>query len=250
MLPVRQQRVKMLHKMPRSEMFSLLKAYKDFPLYAMPSDLLRILSFSFAILAVGYLYPPEVLGFYAMASRLLQRPLNRLIIAVRRVYIQQIATMRNRGIPVRQMLLKTTIGLFLVGVLPFSLIILFGEPLAGWILGTKWTTAGRYATVIAPGIWMMFLTPPASATFTVFRKQAILLQLQIVRIFTRIAIFGAVYLFSLGPEKALRMFMIMNVILGGLTIFIALRISSYAGHQPNLEQDHREALRSEESHES
>ena len=230
-------RLVILQKSTYSEIAKIANVYKDFPCYYMPSEVLRTFSLSLPVLALGYLFSPEIVGLYAMANLLLQRPISVVTESVRRVYFQRFADMRSKGISVRPIFLKTTAAMFLAGLVLFFVLMLWGESLIRVFLGNRWGDVGRYAMILAPWLCTMLMLFPSSTTFVVFRKQALFLRIQAGVFVSNIAVFTAAYIFSLEPEEILHLFVIVNVVFNITIILMALQIISRPIHGLKMQQD-------------
>lgn len=91
--------------------------------------------------------------------------------AVGQVFLQRFSKLWPDARLARQLLFRTWKGLFLVGVLPTILIMVFGEQLFSWMLGSAWGGAGKIAGIIAPMLFAMLVSSPTSGTFLVLGLQ-------------------------------------------------------------------------------
>ena len=194
-------------------------AYRDFPLLNMPSALLANFSSKLPILVLGPWMGPEVVGFYAMAHRLVGMPLELAGNAFRLVMAQKVAEIRNQGGSLLQIYLKAIAGLVVTGLLPFGLLWLFGQTVLQVVLGDKWLEAGRYVEILAPwyfSIWVGAVVPPVMISL---RRQAQWLKLQILVLAGRVAAFAACYWAMATVETVLGVFVLVNI---GLVIVMLL----------------------------
>lgn len=187
--------------------------YKDFPLYSMPATFAMRLSSRLPILVIGAIYAPEVLGFYAMADRLIRSPIMSAGQAIRNVYLQRTASLRSRGASLRAPFVKTTIGLTLLGLIPFGALAFFGTDLLRILLGERWIPAGQYVEVLAPWYYAVWVGSTSQSTMTVLRKQSLWLRLQVCVLVIRIAVFAVSYLMEATPLVILTAFATANVLM-------------------------------------
>lgn len=196
------------------------REYKDFPLYNAPGAFALSFSKNLPVLMLGYMFAPQVVGFYAMANRLTQMPLNMTASSVRRVYLQRAAELRNRGRPLLGMLTRTTVILALLGVVPFGILWLYGEQLLTVLLGKRWAGAGHFVEILTPWLYMIWNTIPSAALMVVLRKQALWLRIQLGGTVIRLGVFLVAYLVSATPEDTLMAFVALSV-LGQAGIIVA-----------------------------
>jgi lipopolysaccharide exporter len=205
----------LLRKLPRQyssrDLIKVAREYKDFPLYNTPTVFILGLSQNLPVLMLGFLFSPVVVGFYAMANRLVQIPMNTGMTAFRRVYIQKAAELRNDGRPLYGALAKTTAGLAFIGAIPFVLLWLFGESLLTIILGKHWAEAGRYVEVLSPWLYTTWVAAPSSLMMIVMRKQSMWLGIQLWILGLRLSAFIAAYALSATPEWTLNVFVIISM---------------------------------------
>jgi O-antigen/teichoic acid export membrane protein len=102
--------------------------------------------------------------------------------------------------------------LALGGVIPFGLLWLCGESILTIVLGKRWAEAGRYTELLAPWLFTLWLTVPASTVMIVLRKQSILLSMHLGILVCRLGVFIAAYALSATPEWTLRTFAIVSTV--------------------------------------
>ena len=217
---------------PRADWGSLwktAKAYSDFPRLNAPAGLIFSLGGNMPVLLFGVMFSPAVAGLYAMANRLTRVPISIVAASVRRVFLQKAADIRNRGRSLRKAYVLTTGGLAAFGVLPLILALLYARPVLGWLLGEQWLEAGLYVEILAPWMFMLWVTAPANPVFIVLRKQQLWLYLLVGITTMRLAAFGAAWWVSATAEQTLRMFVIVTVVGNLVTIATAF---SLIGREP------------------
>lgn len=153
--------------------------YREFPTYNLPAGFLRALSDNLPILFFAPAFGATTAGFYAMADRLIKVPLIMGAMSVRRVYLQRASTILHHGGNLKQSYIKVTSYLALLGLLPLLLLMLTGQPLMEFILGERWARAGLFAEILAPWLYLMLITRPATALVDLLRQQRIWLWIQI-----------------------------------------------------------------------
>lgn len=196
------------------QVICLAKSYKDFPLLCCPTGFLDGLSGNLPVLMLGFMFPIHVVGFYALANRLLRMPIIFISDSIKKIYFQKCAELRNRGQGLGRPLLRVFLSLFGVGLLPFSVIFAFGEPIFRFFLGEDWGGAGHYASLLAPAVFTIYLLAPFSSTFIVLRRQALWLRLQTLITFSTASGFIVCAWKQVGPEQTLIVFSTIQVLVG------------------------------------
>jgi O-antigen/teichoic acid export membrane protein len=145
---------------------------------------------------------------------------------MRRVFLQKAAATNNSGRSLHKAFLLVTGGLALLGAIPFTCLSLFGQPLSIWLLGERWLTAGRFLEIIAPWMFMIWVTAPSNPIFVVLRRQKLWLLVQTILTLLRLGAFGLAFVIAAGPEWTLQAFVMVTVVGNIVTILMAFMLIS------------------------
>jgi len=142
-------------------------------------------------------YGAEIVGFYALAHRLITTPLNLVGTSVGQVYFRE-ATEAFNDSPRRLLsVYKSTVKkLVLVGLIPTVIAICAAPALVKIFLGPDWAQSGIYMQIIIFGLYFGFINAPIGTTFAIIRRQEIALAIRVVSIVVR---FLSMYLFRDNP---------------------------------------------------
>jgi O-antigen/teichoic acid export membrane protein len=204
------------------EMRRVAGDYSDFPKLNAPAGLIFALGQNLPVLLFGVMFAPAIAGYYAMANRLSQVPITVVASSMRRVFFQKAAEVKNQGRSLRKAFLITTGGLALVGIVPFAGLWLVGQSALVWLLGEEWAEAGSYLEIMAPWLYMVWVTAPSNPVFVVLRKQSVWLAMQTWVTILRLTAFGVAHLLSAEPTWTLNAFVIVTVAGNLFTIGAAL----------------------------
>jgi len=207
-------------------LMSIGKKYSEFPIYSAPTG---ILNSSFQVLPVimlGIFFVPSVVGLYAMASRITKLPIDIISMPIRRIYVQRIAKLRNENKAIKGILIKTTLGLAAIGIIPFAVIAFFGEELFSFVLGDKWGQAGIYASILVPWLFSVFAITPSSSNFVVLKKQALWFRIQLFNAAAGLSSFVVGGILGMSVESLLLMFSVLGVCVNAIAFFISLSITT------------------------
>lgn len=149
--------------------------YSDFAFYRAPQIFLNSIAHSLPMLAFGALFEPSIAGFYSIGNRVLQLPSALVTQSLGTVLLPELAhTVRTQG-NLQKQILKSTILLALVGVIPFGLILLQGPGLFSLVFGDSWRVAGVYASWLTLQLFCGFINVPAVQALALTKSQAFLL---------------------------------------------------------------------------
>jgi len=175
----------------------LLKEHADFPKYRLPQNLINAASLNLLSILLVAFFGPVIGGFYALAKRVMVLPIRTGLLKAS---------------------LKLTLGLAVVGFIPFSSIMLFGPGLFTLVFGEEWRTAGLYAAWVALEVYTLFCREPAVSIILVIGIQRQFLIFEIISIMAKIlALFiGAIV------GKALLAILLSSISGGILNIILIL----------------------------
>ena len=203
-----------------------LREYKDFPIFNAPASFINRLASELPMLIFGALYAPEIVGFYAIAIRLLQAPVTVCSNTARKVYHQRLAEQKNNGKRLTKSYIQFLAFCFVVGLVPFGALYLFGEEFITLLLGEKWRTAGVYSEILIPWLFSLWLTIPSSVVVEVLRKQNIWLYVQVFHLSSRSLVFFLGSLYALSIEEMLHYFVLV-CLAGSLLVMTVCFVISY-----------------------
>lgn len=200
---------------------SRAREYKDFAFFNTPANLAMGLSTKLPIFAMGLMYSPVIVGFYAMAERLIKMPVQTMGNSIRMVFLRRIAGFRADGGPVAGSFWKVVVVMAASGALPVLVMWFAGEEIVAFVLGDGWRNAGHYVEILAPWFYSVWVTAVVPSVMITFRKQSMWLGIQICAGLVRAAVFGAAYGLAWEPETALSAFAWVNVAMGVIMLLLA-----------------------------
>jgi len=203
--------------------------HKDFPIYRSPQVLLGAISDSLPILLLTSLFGPASAGFYNIGRTVLGLPSRLIGQAVGDVFYPRISDGANNGENITKLIKKATLLLFIIGIIPFGSVIVFGPWLFEFVFGSGWEVAGEYARWISLTSFVVFINKPAVRSMPVLNAQRLHLIYTIIIALVRcIALIVGFYVFN-SDIIAIALFgltsVILNIFLYLLTIKISKRIS-------------------------
>ncbi len=149
----------------------LLFQYKDFPAYRMPQNIINAASQSLPVLMIAALFGPGAAGFYALAKMVMGAPSALLGKAVTDVFYPVMVEAYYGSLDITSLLLKGTFFLFLLGMIPFGVILWFGPELFELVFGDSWMKSGEYARWLAVFFLFGFANKPCVAAVPVLGLQ-------------------------------------------------------------------------------
>ncbi|QFF98027.1 hypothetical protein PB01_03895 [Psychrobacillus glaciei] len=172
--------------------------YNDLPKYNATQSLVNSFSSNFIIILFSISFSSAVVGYYAMAIRLVQFPIAVITSSVKDVFFKELTKVFNSNIKRYHMyLLKYTLTLIVIAIVPFVIIYLYAPDIFSFALGAEWAVAGEYSKFLSFWLLCAFVNTPAMLTIQLFKMQKYLLIYEIVLLIVRISI---IYFASMNLE--------------------------------------------------
>ena len=206
-------------------LISVFKKYKKFPLYTSWTSLTSSLSQNIPAILIAFLFTPAIAGFYAVATRVMTIPSILIGNSVRQVYYQKASALNNQNKSILDIYTKSTLSLFLVAILPMSVILIWGESIFIFVFGPTWGEAGLFASILTIWLFFSFMNPPSTVTVLILGLNRLQLILESMMLIFRIIAIFAGYLFY----KDVMISLIFFSLIGGIyqisfIIFIYIRL--------------------------
>lgn len=161
-----------------------LKKYKQFPLYNAPSAFFDNLALQAPTFILVKFYSESIVGFYSLTVRVIGLPLGLISTSISQVFLSQVSELHRNNKSYKAVVIKLAKYLAAIGLVPLTIISLFGPLLFRWIFGEEWIEAGEYARILTIGYFFKFVVSPLSIVFFINQKVKLLSTIQIVRAIT------------------------------------------------------------------
>ncbi len=164
-----------------------LSTYKNFPLYAMPKELVSSFSANLPFIWLSIHFDNALIGLFGLALTLTMRPVGILANAFEKVFFASYSERVRQCQPLWRDTLRF-VGVLNAVVIPVVIVAFFyAEPLFTFLFGDKWVGTGYYVRCIIP--WLVVLLNANSLAFVanIFSTQRIDFFFQIAQLLLRIA---------------------------------------------------------------
>lgn len=158
----------------------LAKRHCDFPLFRAPQITINAFSQSLPVLMLASLFGASSAGFYSLGKMVMGVPLTLIAKSVGDVFYPHITEAVANKENVFRLILKATLALAAIGILPFTFVIAFGPLLFSLVFGSEWAMAGEYARWIALWLFFGFINRPSVAAMPALGMQPWLLGYEFV----------------------------------------------------------------------
>ena len=166
-----------------SSIKQLFIRYRNFPLYSAPSTYTYTIGNYIPLIILTMIFGPKIAGFYGLAFSIVNLPTALLANSVSQVFFSEIARIgKSNNIEIKQLLLKTSKKLALLGLFPLLLFILLGPQIFKIGFGEEWYLAGVYAQILAFIAYIHFIIFPAGRVLEIVERQRVSLIVNVFRL--------------------------------------------------------------------
>lgn len=212
-----------LSKINSGKMRVLASQYQDFPMYRAPQVLLNALSQSLPVLMLASFFGPASAGFYSIGRTVLGIPSTLIGKSVGDVFYPRITECINKNENPTPLILKSTLLMSAVGIVPFGLVMVIGPWLFSLVFGSEWSVAGEYARWLALWSYFGFLNRPSVAAIAALKLQKFFLFYEMFSVLLRvISLYIGFWLFK-SDMIAVALFSISGVVLNIFLVIYTLK---------------------------
>jgi teichuronic acid exporter len=148
----------------------ILKIEKKFFLISLPNDLMQTASNELPTLFLSKTITVYEVGNIGYARRFLGIPLTIGSNAIAQIFSRKAIEEIHKNDNCKQLFIKTAIGSFLIGLVPFILLLLFGPQLFAFVFGEKWFLAGEFAQILGFYYYLNFIVGPLTYVYFIRKK--------------------------------------------------------------------------------
>ncbi|MGS2738805.1 lipopolysaccharide biosynthesis protein [Sinomicrobium sp. M5D2P17] len=209
-------------------MIKTLQKYRVFPLVTMPNALLNMTSNNLPNYLLETLYTLQQTGFYAWSVRIVQGPMWLITSSLQQVFFKRASETFNEHGDLYGLVIKMYKRLFILGIIPYTLLYLFSADIFEIIFGMEWRTAGEYTSYLVPWLFVVFLNSPVSNVIIILNKQKEYFLYEIALFLCRSGALVSGYYILNEAKYSIIFYGIVGLIFNTLLFFITLKISKQA----------------------
>jgi O-antigen/teichoic acid export membrane protein len=194
----------------------LLLKYLKFPKFSLIAETLNIGALMFPNLFLNKIFGSATAGYFAMSDKVLGTPIWFITMSVGDVFKQEAAEQFREQGSCENIFNKTTKALFLLGIIPFSLLFIIGPYIFPIIFGPNWEPIGFYIRIFSIMYFARFVVYPVTNVVYILNKQNYNVVFQLLKIIALVIAFVLGYVYK-DVTVAL-------IVWSGLTVFVYLFI--------------------------
>lgn len=198
------------HKKPSlNEITIISRRFINYPKFLLPSVFFERIGQQLHIVLISYFFGAAALGSIGLYNKIITVPTNTIGNSIKDVFRQQASREINSASECRNIFNKTFKALFIMGLLPFLILLFYAPPLFLFFFGEKWGQAGEFAQILSFLFFIQFVVSPLSSLIIIAEKQKYDFYLQIyLVIVVALALFSG---FQYGGIKQALIFYVLAV---------------------------------------
>jgi O-antigen/teichoic acid export membrane protein len=165
----------------------IAKEYEEFPKITAPQSFINTASASFPVLILSTFFTSSIVGLYTQCIKVTYLPITIISASTYQVFSQKITALYNESKTIYGITISTIKKLSLIGAIPFIILMLFAPFLFAFVFGDEWRESGRYAQVLAPYLFLNYLTNPLAYIPILLKQQKKVFTIHIIYLILRIA---------------------------------------------------------------
>jgi O-antigen/teichoic acid export membrane protein len=161
--------------------------FRKFPLMDLGGALLNNVSWQLPALFLAFFFSNTIVGFYALADRVIKLPMSLVGAAISQVFYQRASEVRGDRPKLAEVVQGVFRRLVALAMFPALLLTFLGRDFFEVVFGNQWSEAGIFVQIL--GLWMFFwfISSPLSTIFAVLERQELALVVNLAIFGTRIA---------------------------------------------------------------
>jgi O-antigen/teichoic acid export membrane protein len=144
---------------------AVVRRHARFPRYVMPNQLVDNLSNQAPLVLIGSFVSLSAAGHYGLAIMMLSAPAALVGQAVGQVFLQHIGRHQGEPAALASAMYRVWLALASLGIVPFAALAVFGPTIFHFAFGARWAEAGVAAQMLAPLIFVRFVSSPTSSIY-------------------------------------------------------------------------------------
>jgi O-antigen/teichoic acid export membrane protein len=163
-------KLKSLFQFNFGEMKEMLIKYKNFPLWGTPAALINTLGFALPVMILNFYADRETVGFYGNAVKVIFTPLTVLSMSFSQVFFEHISRIKHQVYEANNYVIYTLKRIIGIAIFPTLFVVFFGKPVFAWLFDQQWEMSGYFAQITMVYFFVIYLTSPFAAAFTIYDK--------------------------------------------------------------------------------
>ena len=152
-------------------LLDIAKKNAQYPKYMLPSGLANSLTMNITPITISMAYSVSDAGLYGMVNRVLGLPLTMISNSVSQVFLKQASMDKENKNNLDKTFANVAKWLAIIGIVPFGVLFLFGDPILPFFLGGEWKGTATLLKLVIPLFAVRFVVTPLTSSAIALGKQ-------------------------------------------------------------------------------
>lgn len=180
-----------VEQIKKLKIFALIRKFIKFPKYNLPNAIIDGLRLSGISILIAKFFTISILGQFTLAWKMVQTPMSLVGSSLSQVFFQKVSSTKRTDL--HRIVMKFIVKASLVAAPIFLVIYFFAVDIFKFAFGENWELSGQAASIMAPWLFLNFLTSPLSTLFVILNKHDIML---VFAVFFMLVPLGILYVFK------------------------------------------------------
>lgn len=203
---------------------TLVNEYQEFPKVTVPRALMNTMTANFPVFILSAFFLSSVVGNFTQSLKITYLPVTIVGASTYEVFSKKVTEVYNNGHSIYNVSIKTAIKLSIIGFIPFLTLLIFAPKIFAFVFGIEWYDAGRYTQLLAPYLYLVFITSPLAYLPILLGQQKKALIIDLVHLILRISALFIGVLFN-KSDLAIGLFSLVGLMVVLYTLFWFLHIA-------------------------
>jgi len=136
--------------------------YKEFPKITALHTFFNTVSASLPILILASYFTSDIVGNFNQSIKIAFLPVTLISASTYQVFSRKVTESVNENKDIYPLVLETIKKLLIIGLIPFTILLIFAPWLFDFVFGDSWRVAGEYTQLLVPYIFLVFIVSPLS----------------------------------------------------------------------------------------
>lgn len=222
-------KIKQEHENSKVKTYALMNEYREFPFINLPHSLLDLGKDLLVAFFIVFFFSKDVFGWFSHSYLILQLPIGIVGASIGQVFFNKVAQTVNDGESALGILRKTVLVLFLLAIVPFTVLFFFGAELFAFVFGENWEKAGEYSEIMSIWFFVTFIVSVVSTLPTILKRQKQYFVMGIISAVIQLFCFGVLPLiFPKIDDSFLTILFYVSITQSAFLIFVLYQLFVYA----------------------
>lgn len=162
---------KLFKKINFSDLIVVAREYQNFPKFTAWHGFFDLFNATATSFIISNFSGSEILGLYSFTLSILHKPIQIIGSSISQVYFQKASEIYNNKGNIWTITKKLILRLFIIALLIFSPLMLFGPQIFSFFFGKQWYYSGIYSQLLLPWLTLKFIGSPITSCVNIVGKQ-------------------------------------------------------------------------------